>query len=73
MSKGTKLADGFCQGCGEPREVIMVEYDGMHPDHYDGVSEYRCLTCDRREGRWSGRVLQEGDTEPRYGGRHGRT
>ena len=45
----------------------MVEYDGMHPDHYDGVSEYRCLNCGTRWGRWSGKILKKGETEKRYG------
>lgn len=45
--------------------VIGIEYQGG----YDGVSEWRCPDCGRREGRWSGKVLQDGETEPRYGGK----
>lgn len=45
--------------------VIGIEYQGG----YDGVSEWRCPDCGRREGRWSGKVLGEGETEERYGGR----
>lgn len=41
----------------------MVEYDGMHPDHYDGVSEINCNKCGARFGRWSGRELAEGEFE----------
>ena len=43
--------------------IIMVEYDGMHPDHYDGVSEIECLKCKTRFGRWSGKELAEGEFE----------
>jgi hypothetical protein len=45
--------------------VIGVEYQGR----YDGISEWVCPDCGRREGRWSGKVLGEGETEERYGGR----
>lgn len=41
----------------------MVEYDGIHPDHYDGVSEIKCLKCKTRFGRWSERELSEGEFE----------
>jgi len=41
----------------------MVEYHGMHPDHYDGVSEINCNKCGVRFGRWSGRELAEGEFE----------
>jgi hypothetical protein len=39
--------------------VIGVEYQGG----YDGVSEWRCPDCGRREGRFSGKVLEDGETE----------
>ena len=35
----------------------MVEYDWTNPQHYDGVSEYSCLNCGTRRGRWSGKIL----------------
>jgi ssDNA-binding Zn-finger/Zn-ribbon topoisomerase 1 len=41
--------------------VIAVEY----ASGFDGVSEYRCPDCGRREGRWSGKVLQAGEFERR--------
>lgn len=47
--------------------VIGVEYDYDHPEHYDGVSEWRCPRCSRREGRWTGRALTDGASEPRFG------
>lgn len=50
-------------------QVIGVEYLMTHPNHYDGVSEWQCPFCGYREGRWTGRALQEGESEPRYGGR----
>lgn len=52
--------------------VIGVEYGGMDPYHYDGVSEWRCPVCGRRTGRFCGNVLRPGEAEPRYceGGPH---
>lgn len=48
--------------------VIGVEYGYGHPHRYDGVSEWRCPDCGYREGRWTGRPLREGESEPRFGG-----
>lgn len=70
------LCDDYCTGCNETKRytaddgheysrVIGIEYEGV----YDGISEWRCPDCGRREGRWSGNILQGGETEPRYGGR----
>lgn len=39
--------------------VIGVEY----PGGYDGVSEWVCPDCGRREGRFSGKVLTGDDKE----------
>lgn len=67
MEQQLKLAQSYCQACGAEVHVIGMEYtDG--PERYDGISEWVCTQCGRREGRWTGRVLQEGDVEPRYGG-----
>lgn len=66
------LRDSYCASCnttlrykGEDgrdySRVIGVEYQGG----YDGVSEWRCPDCGRREGRWSGRVLGDDETEER--------
>jgi hypothetical protein len=49
--------------------VIGVEYSYECPQHWDGVSEWRCPSCGRREGRWSGKVLADGEEELRFGGR----
>jgi hypothetical protein len=38
-----------------------------NPNHYDGVSEWECSMCGRRWGRWTGKELQEGEQEKRYG------
>lgn len=46
-------------------KVVGVEYAGG----FDGISEWMCPVCGRREGRWTGKVLGEGETEPRYGGK----
>lgn len=47
--------------------VIAVEYAYDDPDHYDGISEWRCLVCESRIGRWSGKVLGEEESEPVLG------
>jgi ssDNA-binding Zn-finger/Zn-ribbon topoisomerase 1 len=48
-------------------EVIGVEYTYTSPEHYDGVSEWLCPNCGRREGRWTGKVLADGEFEKRFG------
>jgi len=49
--------------------MIGVEYYWKSPNHYDGVSEWECLTCHSRVGRWTGNILKEGEEEPKYGER----
>lgn len=44
-----------------------TETEYGHPEHYDGVSEWRCRQCKKRYGAWSKKVLSEGEYEPRYG------
>lgn len=39
--------------------VVGVEYQG----EYDGVAEWVCPDCGRREGRFTGKVLAAGETE----------
>lgn len=60
--------DKYYGGATHYRRVIGVEYAYGNPERYDGVSEWRCPDCGRREGRWSGRVLADEEIEPRYGG-----
>lgn len=55
-----------CKKCGSTN-VIMVEYTHDNPEHYDGVSEVECRDCGARFGRWNGKELAEGETEPRFG------
>lgn len=73
------LRANHCNGCGADLDyegadgdlysrVLGVEYDHGHRCRYDGVSEWECPDCGRREGRWSGRVLEEGEFEPPFGG-----
>ena len=55
-----------CKKC-KSENVVMVEYTHDSPEHYDGVSEIMCNDCGARFGRWSGKELAEGETEPRFG------
>ena len=55
-----------CKKCGS-KNIVFVEYDHTHPDHYDGVSEIVCRDCEDRIGRWSGKELAKGESEKRYG------
>jgi C4-type Zn-finger protein len=56
-----------CPRCG--KQMSAVEYSIDNPDHYDGVSEWRC-DCGYREGRWTHRELQQGEVEPPFGEPH---
>ena len=47
--------------------MIGVEYAYDSPNHYDGISEWLCLDCNIRIGRWSGKELGEGEEELKYG------
>lgn len=47
----------------------MIEYNGMHPDHYDGISEIDCNDCKARFGRWSGKELIDDEFEKVGGGK----
>jgi hypothetical protein len=49
--------------------VIGIEYSYESPDRYDGISEYQCADCGARFGRWSGKHLKDGESEPRFGGK----
>jgi hypothetical protein len=58
-----------CKKCGS-ENIVMVEYSWDYPEHYDGISEIMCReeACGARFGRWSGKELQKGEIEKRYGG-----
>lgn len=53
--------------------MIGVEYSYDSPEHYDGISEYYCMKCKIRRGRWSGKILKgelgalSSEVETRYG------
>jgi hypothetical protein len=67
MKKGESKI--LCKGCNNPN-IVMIEYDYTNPEHYDGISEYLCLNCKTRWGRWSGKILKKGESEKRYGGKY---
>lgn len=48
-------------------KMIGIEYYLLHPEHYDGISEWLCPKCQLRIGRWTGKRLAEGEDEPRHG------
>lgn len=56
-----------CPKCSE--QMIGVEYGYPHPQRYDGISEWLCETDSIRVGRWTGKILVEGEFEPRLGGK----
>lgn len=58
-----------CPSCGnkDTKRFVGVEYPYYDPDHYDGVSEWNCLKCQTRWGRWSGKVLADGEAEAPFG------
>lgn len=58
----------ICPKCSETTDLIGVEYYYDHPERYDGISEWNCGHCGTRWGRWSGKILAEGESEKRFGG-----
>jgi len=60
-------APRICPMCGG-KQWVGVEYSYPDRHHFDGISEWHCFTCNRRFGRWTGRELAEGESEPPYGG-----
>jgi len=58
--------DKKCKECGS-KNIVMVEYGYPSPEAYDGISEIDCKDCGARFGRWTGRLLKEGEIEPRFG------
>jgi hypothetical protein len=59
------MNDLKCPTCGNTANIVGVEYV-MTPVDYDGVSEFQC-PCGTRWGRWSGKLLHDGQLEGRYG------
>ncbi len=60
-----KTMEMACPQCG--KQLTGVEYAYNDPDYYDGVSEWACFPCGYHRGRWSGRLLGDGEKEPLYG------
>lgn len=60
------MTDNICPTCGN---LILAgrQYAYGDPCHYDGVSEWYCPVCETRIGRWTGRILTEGQAEPPFG------
>jgi hypothetical protein len=54
-----------CPRCGS-KNIGGVEY-ALTSEDYDGVSEWNCIDCRYRQGRWTGQELKDGFIEPRYG------
>lgn len=61
----------YCPNCGLSDTIVLVEYAYDSSQRYDGFSEYWCNPatggCGRREGRWTGFELKDGQIEPRLG------
>lgn len=64
MRNGDVMSRRTCPRC-RSKNIVHVEYAWDSPEHWDGVSEVKCLCCGVRIGRWSGRLLQPGELEPR--------
>jgi hypothetical protein len=57
--------------CPCPEEkMVLLEYGYPHPESYDGISEIQCISCGKRVGRWSGRLLTGDEFEYRFGKQH---
>jgi hypothetical protein len=41
--------------------MMGIEYSYDHPEHYDGISEWKC--CGLRIGRWSKKILTGNEVE----------
>lgn len=56
-----------CAACGEEKDVIHIEYDYKCRARYDGISEIYCQKCGKRTGRWTRKILAEGEVEWPHG------
>ena len=68
MTKNNIDFEKECKKCGSAK-IMLVEYDYLSPEWYDGISEIECLTCGARFGRWSGKELAKDELEKVYGGK----
>lgn len=55
------LEDNKCEECNG--ELGFVDYGWNIGNQYDGWAELSCIKCNRRRGRWSGKLLEEGEEE----------
>jgi DNA-directed RNA polymerase subunit RPC12/RpoP len=56
----------ICKNCGS-KNIIGIEYSYLHPEHYDGISEWQCQDCNTRIGRWTGKELTDEEVEYKFG------
>lgn len=54
-----------CPKCN--KSMIGIEYAYGHPQRYDGISKWACPDCNLNIGRWSGKILKDGEFEYRFG------
>lgn len=47
--------------------IVGVEYNYTDPYRYDGISEWDCMDCKYRQGRWTEKELKDGVQEPPFG------
>jgi transposase-like protein len=52
-----------CPKC-KSKNIVGYEYQ-MTSEDYDGISEWRCMKCGYRVGRFSGKELKDGELEKR--------
>lgn len=56
-----------CPKC-QSNNIGGLEYAYGNEHRYDGVSEWNCIDCGYRQGRWTGKEIKDGFAEPVYGG-----
>ena len=54
-----------CPICGEEKRIVGVQYAPDNPEAIDGISEIKCSQCGERTGRFSKKILAEGEYEKR--------
>jgi Zn-finger nucleic acid-binding protein len=47
--------------------MIGVQYAYDNPEHYDGVSEWKCTVCGARFNRWTNEQLADNEIVSRHG------
>jgi len=56
-----------CRKCDNKTNWMGIEYAYGSPERYDGVSEWVCNKCKTHYGRWSDKILLNGESEKRFG------